>query len=71
MTATNVNLMFALASVATVVVWAQNAHFKHGSPNSIDNGSALTLTVLGNLTGLGNGDAASGAGRTSVLFICK
>jgi len=42
---------------------AQSVHFKHGSPQSTDNG--LTLTVFGALAGLGNGDvrlrvAASG-----------
>ncbi len=49
-------ILSVLVSIALVggIAWAGNAHFKHGSPSAFDNG--LTLTMLGVLTGLGNGD---------------
>ncbi len=46
--------LVALASFMATTAWAQSVHFKHGSPQSTDNG--LTLTVFGALSGLGNGD---------------
>lgn len=52
--ATRTLVLLALASIATVVVWAVSVHFKHGSPTVTDDG--LTLTVAGTLAGLGNGD---------------
>ncbi len=43
---------------------AQNAHFKHGSPKSTDNG--LTLTVFGEIAGLGNGDVRLKVGASGI-----
>ena len=51
-------LISAIAlSIATGVVFAASVHFKN-SPRltATNNGAALTLTVSGALTGLGNGD---------------
>ena|SRR5205809_4546811 len=55
--------LLLLACITSGPTLAQSVHFKHGSPQSTDNG--LTLTVFGALSGLGNGDlrlrvAASG-----------
>jgi hypothetical protein len=45
--------LFVLATTPGPTL-ADSPHFKHGSPQSTDNG--LTLTVSGALAGLGNGD---------------
>jgi hypothetical protein len=47
--------VIALVTLA-VAVYAASVHFKPGSPQFTNNGSALTLTASGNLAGLGNGD---------------
>ncbi len=61
--ATRTLFLLALASIATVVVWAVSAHFKHGSPQISDGG--LTLTIQGTLTGLGNGDLQINLGASA------
>src|SRR2546422_11657541 len=46
--------LLLMACITSGPALAQSPHFKHGSPQSTDNG--LTLTVFGALAGLGNGD---------------
>ena len=45
--------LLAVASISTLVVWADNPHYRRG-PSVVDNG--LTATATGSITGLGNGD---------------
>jgi hypothetical protein len=45
--------LFAVASISTLVVWADNPHYRRG-PSVVDNG--FTATATGSITGLGNGD---------------
>jgi hypothetical protein len=45
--------LFAVASISTLVVWADSPHYRRG-PSVVDNG--FTATATGTLTGLGNGD---------------
>lgn len=45
--------LLAVASISTLVVWADSPHYKKG-PTVVDNG--FTATATGSLTGLGNGD---------------
>ena len=45
--------LLAVASISTLVVWADNPKYRKG-PAVVDNG--FTATATGTLTGLGNGD---------------
>lgn len=45
--------LLAVASISTLVVWADNPHYRRG-PSVVDNG--FTATATGSVTGLGNGD---------------
>ena len=45
--------LLAVASISTLVVLADNPHYRRG-PSVVDNG--FTATATGSLTGLGNGD---------------
>ena len=45
--------LLAVASISTLVVWADNPHYRRG-PSVVDNG--LTATATGSITVLGNGD---------------
>lgn len=45
--------LLAVASISTLVVWADNPKYRKG-PSVVDNG--FTATGTGTLTGLGNGD---------------
>ena len=45
--------LLAVASISTLVVWADNPHYRRG-PSVVDNG--FTATATGSITGLGNGD---------------
>ena len=45
--------LLAVASISTLVVWADNPKYRKG-PSVVDNG--FTATATGTLTGLGNGD---------------
>jgi len=45
--------LLAVASMSTLVVWADSPHYRKG-PSVVDNG--FTATATGTLTGLGNGD---------------
>jgi hypothetical protein len=46
-------IVLAVASISTLVVWADNPHYRKG-PSVVDNG--FTATATGSVTGLGNGD---------------
>ena len=45
--------LLAVATISTLVVWADNPHYRRG-PSVVDNG--FTATATGSITGLGNGD---------------
>ena len=45
--------LLAVASISTLVVWADSPHYRRG-PSVVDNG--FTATATGSITGLGNGD---------------
>lgn len=47
-------LVAALLAVTSAGAFAQNTHYKKGSPDCVDNGTTATCT--GSITGLGNGD---------------
>lgn len=46
-------ILLAVATISTLVVWADNPHYRRG-PSVVDNG--FTATATGSITGLGNGD---------------
>jgi hypothetical protein len=46
-------IVLAVASISTLVVWADNPSYRRG-PDVVDNG--FTATATGRLSGLGNGD---------------
>ena len=57
--------VFVLAVLAMVggIAWAVSVHFKRPAATATDGG--LTLTVSGNLSGLGNGDVLIGLSATA------
>lgn len=56
-------LVLAVITTATGITWAEMVHFKRPAATAIDGG--LTLTVSGNLAGLGNGDVLIGLSATA------